>query len=271
METPGTREEMSEWACSPLGPKSANGIVSSEEECSRRNRRQVPGCLFLAQRNGRPFWELFLLFPWLAAGSFGCGGSSMSATSALSINATTIAFGDVSLNTTSTQSLTLTSNGAAPVTVSSVTISGTGFTFSGASFPLTLNSASPTVSLSVDFAPTISGPATGQLTVISNSSTNGTADIALTGTGVSGTAYEVDLTWDAPLTSLDPVAGYNIYRSPSGSSTYTLMGSVNSSTLAYTDNNNIQDGQTYDYIVESVDSSGNESVPSNMASVTIPD
>jgi hypothetical protein len=36
------------------------------------------------------------------------------------------------------------------------------------------------------------------------------------------------------------------------------------------DSNNIQDGATYDYIVESVDSSGNESVPSNTASVQIP-
>jgi hypothetical protein len=40
--------------------------------------------------------------------------------------------------------------------------------------------------------------------------------------------------------------------------------------LDYTDSSNVDSGQTYDYIVESVDSSGNESVPSNMASVTIP-
>jgi hypothetical protein len=186
----------------------------------------------------------------------------------LSINASTIAFGSVDLNTTSTQSLTLTSTGTAPVTVSSVTISGTGFTFSASSFPLTLNSTNPSTSVSVAFDPTAAGAATGQLTVTSNSATNGTANISLSGTGV--TAYEVDLSWYAPTSSPDPVNSYNIYRSPSGSSDYALMGSVKSTTLTYTDDNNIQDGQTYDYIVESVDADGNESVASNTASVSIP-
>jgi hypothetical protein len=188
----------------------------------------------------------------------------------LSINASSIAFGDVDLNTTATQSVTLTSTGAAPVTVSSATISGTGFSFSGLSFPLTLNATSPTATLSVAFDPTTAGAVTGELTVSSNSSTNGTATIGLSGTGTSDPAYEVDVTWNAPTGSADPVATYNIYRSPSGSSSYALMGSVSSDELSYTDDSNIQDGQTYDYIVESVDSSGNESVPSNMASVTIP-
>jgi hypothetical protein len=187
----------------------------------------------------------------------------------LSINATSIAFGDVTLNTPATQSLTLTSTGTAPVTVSSATISGTGYSVSGATFPLTL-SAEQTVTLSVEFDPTAAGADSGTLTISSNSSTNSTATISLSGTGGSSETYEVDLSWDAPSSSSDPVAGYNIYRSPSGSSSYTLMGKVSSSELAYTDGSNIQDGQTYDYIVESVDASGNESVPSNMANVTIP-
>lgn len=82
--------------------------------------------------------------------------------------------------------------------------------------------------------------------------------------------YSVNLTWDAPTSSTDPVAGYNIYRSPSGQSTYQLMGTVVSTVLAYNDTSNIQDGQAYDYIVESVDASGNLSAPSNVAVVVIP-
>jgi hypothetical protein len=273
METLRNAGAMYVSACPRLDPKSANGILFPKKGCSRRNPRQVRGGWLLAQRYGRPFWALTSLFPWLAAGFFGCGGSSNSATATLGISATTIAFGDVSLNTTVTQSVALTSTGAAPVTVSSVTVSGAGFLFSGASFPLTLNSSTPTATLSVEFDPTSAGPATGQLTVTSNSSINGTADISLTGTGVTGAAssdYQVDLTWDAPSSSPDPVAGYNIYRSPSGESNYQLMGSVSLNELVYTDTNNIQNGQTYDYIVESFDSSDNESVPSNIASVTIP-
>jgi hypothetical protein len=186
----------------------------------------------------------------------------------LSINATSVAFGDVTVNMPATQSVTLTSTGGAPVTVSSATITGTGFSFSGASFPMTLNSNQTTM-ISVEFDPTTAGVATGQLTISSNSSTNSTAQISLTGTGEAA-AYSVSLTWQAPGSSPDPVASYNVYRSPSGGSSYQLLGSVSNSQLAYTDGNNIQDGQVYDYIVESVDSSGNESVPSNTASVTIP-
>lgn len=87
---------------------------------------------------------------------------------------------------------------------------------------------------------------------------------------ISGASYEVDLTWSAPVVSPDPVAGYDIFRASGGSSTYALIGSVDSSELKYTDTNELQNGETYDYIVESVDASGNESVPSNVASVFIP-
>jgi hypothetical protein len=197
------------------------------------------------------------------------------AVATLSINATSIAFGSVNTNSPSTQTVTLTSTGALSVTVSSATISGTGFSVSGATFPVTL-SQNQTVTLSVVFDPTAVGAATGELTIVSTSLTNPTDVISLTGTGTAA-LYEVNLSWYTPTSSSDPVYGYNIYRSPSGSSTYVLMGSLStspelpaSSELTYTDTNNIVDGQTYDYIVESVDVSGNESVPSNMAPVTIP-
>jgi hypothetical protein len=189
----------------------------------------------------------------------------------LTLNGNSVSFGDVTLNSPSTQTVTLTSSGAAPVTVSQVTISGAGFSFSGVSFPLTLNSSSPTANISVEFDPTVTGAATGQLTITSNSSTGATSTVSLSGTGVTGTVYKVDVTWNAPASSPDPVAGYNIYRSPGGSSSYVLMGSVKSNVLSFLDSNNIQDGAAYDYIVESVDASGNESNPSNTASVSIPD
>jgi hypothetical protein len=41
--------------------------------------------------------------------------------------------------------------------------------------------------LSVEFDPTAAGAATGQLTITSNSSANGTAVISLSGTGTTGT------------------------------------------------------------------------------------
>jgi fibronectin type 3 domain-containing protein len=92
--------------------------------------------------------------------------------------------------------------------------------------------------------------------------------VSLSGTGAAA-AYQVNLTWDAPTSSPDPVAGYNVYRAPSGSSSYTQLNTGAMTQTAYTDMN-VQNGQTYDYIVESVDASGVTSVPSNMAVVPIP-
>jgi fibronectin type 3 domain-containing protein len=120
----------------------------------------------------------------------------------------------------------------------------------------------------VVFDPTVTGPASGQLTITSNSSTNSTDVIPLSGTGETA-SYTVSLSWDAPASSSDPVAGYNIYRSLSGSSAYELLNSSVDTATTYVDNT-VQAGLTYDYIVESVDASGVESAPSNMIVVSIP-
>jgi hypothetical protein len=185
----------------------------------------------------------------------------------LSLNATSIPFGNVVVNTTSTQEVTLTSTGTGAVTVNAATVTGAGYTMSGVAFPVTLN-PTQAVTLNVMFDPAVTGLASGQLTVTSNSSTNSTAVIALSGTGLAGT-YAVDLSWDAPSSSADPVAGYNIYRAPSGSSTYLLLNSMADTATTYVDST-VQDGLIYDYIVESVDASGVESIASNMMAVTIP-
>jgi fibronectin type 3 domain-containing protein len=65
------------------------------------------------------------------------------------------------------------------------------------------------------------------------------------------------------------VAGYNVYRAPSGSTSYQQINPSLVTLTSYSDTS-VQDGQTYDYIVESVDAEGNTSSPSNMASVPIP-
>jgi hypothetical protein len=185
----------------------------------------------------------------------------------LSINATTIAFGTVAVSTTVTQSVTLSSTGTAPVTISATAVTGSGFTVSGLTLPVTL-SQGQTATLNVEFDPAAAGAATGQVTVTSNSSTGATAVIGLSGTGETA-SYSVNLTWDAPTSSPDPVAGYNVYRSPSGSSSYQLLNSSPLGQTSYVDST-VTSGQVYDYIVESVDASGVVSTPSNMAALTIP-
>jgi hypothetical protein len=178
-----------------------------------------------------------------------------------------MSFGNVDLNSPATQSLTLTWPGTSSVTLSGATVTGAGFSVSGASFPLTL-SPNQTSTLSVQFDPTAAGAVSGSLTITSSTTSVGTVVIALSGTGVAS-SYEVNLNWDAPTNSTDTIAGYNVFRSPSGGSSYAQLNSSVVTQTTYVDGA-VQNGQTYDYIVESVDASGAESVPSNTAAVTIP-
>jgi fibronectin type 3 domain-containing protein len=127
---------------------------------------------------------------------------------------------------------------------------------------------SQAATLNVQLDPTVAGSVSGQLTVTSNSSTNGTDVIPMSATAVAAT-YAVNLSWEAPTGSPDPVAGYNIYRAPSGSSTYALLNSSDDTSTTFVDST-VTGGVTYDYIVDSVDSSGVESVPSNMIVVVLP-
>jgi len=85
----------------------------------------------------------------------------------------------------------------------------------------------------------------------------------------AGTTNAVALTWVAPTTSPDPVSGYNIYRAPSGSTSYQQINTATITGLAYTDSA-VVSGITYDYIAKSVDATGNLSVASNTAIVSIP-
>jgi hypothetical protein len=184
----------------------------------------------------------------------------------LNANAATVGFGSVSLNTVATQALTLTSTGSLPVSISAASVTGAGFTLSGITLPLTLNPGQ-SVTLELEFLPTAAGAVTGQLSIVSNATTGGTMAIGLTATGAL--AYQVDLSWDAPASSTDPVTGYNVYRSPVGASSYHLLNSGFDTTTSYTDST-VQAGQAYDYMVTSVDSSGVESAASNTFNATIP-
>ena len=185
----------------------------------------------------------------------------------LTVSPASLAFGSVTLNTTSSLPVTLSSTGTAPVTVSAATLSGAGFVASGAAFPVTINPGLA-VTIQVQFDPTVAGAASGQLTVTSNSASNGTVVVQITGTGMA-VQHSIDLSWNAPTTSTDPVAGYNIYRSTDGGATFTRLNTSPETALVYTDSN-VQSGTTYTYVAKSVDASGQESGPSNQISLPVP-
>ncbi len=79
----------------------------------------------------------------------------------------TISFGNVAAGSSSTQTATLTATGTSSTTISQATVSGTGFSISGLSLPVTL-AVGQNESFSVTYAPVTTGSASGSITFTSN-------------------------------------------------------------------------------------------------------
>jgi len=194
-------------------------------------------------------------------------GSGASANPVLTLSTTSLNFGSVPLGSPATQSVTLTSTGSSAVTVNAASLTGTGFTISGATFPVTLN-PNIAISVQVGFDPTVVGAATGTLTFASNSTKGSTSVVMLSGTGTEA-ARQVTLSWAAPTNSPVSVSGYNVYRETAGGTSFQLLNSSEVGNTSYADQN-VATGSSYTYYVRSVDSGGTESTDSNHVSVTVP-
>ena len=112
-------------------------------------------------------------------------GTGFVPTFLLSASPTSLSFGNVTVGTSSTQTVALTNSGNSSVTISQVNVSGAGFSASGLTLPLTLTAGQSTA-LSVQFAPSAGGSVTGSLSVASNA-TNSPATVTLSGSGVVAT------------------------------------------------------------------------------------
>lgn len=93
-----------------------------------------------------------------------------------------VAFGNVQIGTSQSQSDTLSNTGAASLTITQATVTGTGFSTTGLNLPLTL-AAGQSTTFSVVFKPTSGGSATGNL-ALTNSGSSTTLNIALAATAV---------------------------------------------------------------------------------------
>ena len=192
-------------------------------------------------------------------------GTGVAATLLLSFNPTSLSFGNVNTGSSLTLSVAVKNTGNTNVQISSISENGTGFTLSGASTPVTLT-PNQTLTFSVIFTPTGAGSASGTVTVTSNAS-GSPASIALSGTGVQAASHTVTLNWTA---STSTVSGYNIYRSSTSSTTgFSQINTSLVTSLSYVDST-VQNSTTYYYAATAVDSSGNESVQSNVATAIIP-
>ncbi len=182
----------------------------------------------------------------------------------LNSSSSTLSFGSVGVSSSSTLNATLTNAGNSSITISTVTISGAGFNASGVSSGLIM-APGQSATLTATFAPSGAGSSTGKVTVASNA-TNSPDSISLSGTGVAAVVHSVGLSW-SPSTSA--VVGYNTYASAQSGGPYTKLTSTPVAATSYTDST-VQAGQTYYFVITSVDSTNQESAYSSEVSALVP-
>ncbi len=126
-----------------------------------------------------------------ASNSGGTGSASLTLTinptpaapGQLTSNPASLAFGSAQVGSSLTLTDSLTNTGGSSVTISQATATGTGFSITGLTVPLTLNPGA-SVTFSAVFAPQSAVSASGGITVVSNAS-NSTLTVSLTGTGTA--------------------------------------------------------------------------------------
>ncbi|HXO31924.1 MAG TPA: choice-of-anchor D domain-containing protein [Candidatus Acidoferrales bacterium] len=101
----------------------------------------------------------------------------------LVINPTGETFGNVTVGSQSSQTVTLTNNTGSAVNISQAAVSGSGFKLSGIATPLALN-ASANATFTITFAPATTGTSSGNVTITSDA-VNPSLSMAVSGTGVT--------------------------------------------------------------------------------------
>lgn len=202
-------------------------------------------------------------------------GSGNAAKAALSLSSAAVSFGNVSLQATSAQSVTLSNTGNEKVQVTGVSLKGAGFGVANLTPGLTL-SPQQSVGFNVWFRPAAAGLVTGTLTISSPALAN-PVQLAISGTGVTtsgggtpsttgSTSRTVTLAWNASTSS---VSGYRVYRAGTLGGPYTRITSQTVTGLTYGDSS-VSGGSTYYYVVTAINSQEIESGYSNEASVSVP-
>ena len=193
-------------------------------------------------------------------------GTGVATARTLTANPTSLSFGTVNLNTSSSLTSTLMNTGNSNVTISGLNTTGAGFSAGGVSNGMILTPGQ-TATVTVTFDPTTAGAVNGASVSVTSNATGSPTTVTLSGTGQAATSHSVLLTWGASLTS--GVSGYNVYRAgASGGYSTTPLNSTPVSALTYTDATVVH-GQTYYYVVTAVDA-GESSSDSNEVSVAIP-
>jgi hypothetical protein len=203
----------------------------------------------------------------VSSASVSLAGVGEKAFAAVQVTPSSISFGNLQLQSTATQNVTLKNTGDINITISGVTVAGAGFGFSSLSPGYSL-SPNQSVTFQVWFRPQTSGSASGNVSILSSSLAS-PASISVAGAGVTSASsptpslHSVTLTWGPSASS---VIGYRVYRDD-GNGLSPLSAVLTN--LSYTDST-VVSGSTYEYAVTAVDSEGGESAYSNQVTAVIP-
>jgi Abnormal spindle-like microcephaly-assoc'd, ASPM-SPD-2-Hydin/CARDB len=188
--------------------------------------------------------------------------AASSSTLTLSLSPTSLSFGNTTIGDDAQLPVLVQNTGTGSVTLSSASVTGSGYTLSNLTLPQTL-SAGQSTSLTVTFTPTTTGASTGTVSLTSNATTSPNLE-SLSGTGVYN--HTVSLTWTASTSS--GVLGYDVYRSTTSGGPYSEITTSPVSVTSYTDSA-VSAGQTYYYVALTVTGSG-ESGYSNQTTANVP-
>jgi hypothetical protein len=194
--------------------------------------------------------------------SIALSGNGVTTNTKLSASATSLEFGTMAVGKTATHDVSLTNTGNTNVTISSVAVTGSGFTATGGANAILTPDQS--IVVAVRFDAKGSGGVTGTLTISSNAPA---VQVSLLG-HIEGpvVSHSVALDWTP---SVSAVIGYNIYRGTVSGGPYTRLNPFVNSVTSYLDKT-AWGGQTYFYVVTAIDASYIESAFSNQAPVIVP-
>jgi hypothetical protein len=185
-------------------------------------------------------------------------GTGAVATKTLSVSPATLTFGSVPAGQTASLPTTVTNTGNSNITISNVAVTGTGFSGSGIGSGVILTPGQ-SATLTVQFSPSTTGDDTGMASITSDATNSPSVTL-------SGSSHSVGLSWTA---SSSTVSGYNIYRATSsGAYGSAPLNPSPIATTAFSDPT-VSGGQTYYYVVRSVES-GVESANSSEIQTRVP-
>jgi len=108
--------------------------------------------------------------------------TAVAPTPQISVSSNSFQFGTIGVGATGSQNLLISNTGSADLTISLISAVGAGFSVSGITTPKKI-SAGQSVPATLNFQPTVGGPASGNLAITSNDPATPTMSVSLTGAG----------------------------------------------------------------------------------------